>query len=93
MGAVDAGVIHQDVQLAEAGDDLVHCRVPGVLFSHVEPDEHALAARLVDLSLDPPPVFLQNVADNDLRPFAGEEPCLDRAHAPGAAADQCRLVL
>ena len=72
VGAVDAGVIHQDVELAEAGYDLVHRRVPRVLVGHVQPDEHALAARFVNLGLDLPSLFLQNVADDDLGPLAGE---------------------
>ena len=87
FGAVDAGVVDQDVQLAEPLHRGSHHVLPVGLAGHVQAQEQALAALLVDFRLHLPPFVLQHVGDDHPRALGGEQAGFHGSLAPGAAAD------
>ena len=89
---VDAGVVDQDVQLAESLDGGADGGVPVVLAGDVQADEDALSAGLVDFGLQLPALVFKDVSDDDLAAFAGEKAGFGGALPAGTAADQGDLV-
>ena len=92
FGPVDAGVVHQDIQLAEARNGSGHGILPRLLVGHVQVDEETLTAQFVDLRLDLASQLVTKVADDDLATLLGEQPGLRRAHAARSPADECYFV-
>ena len=76
-----ASVVDHDVQLAEAGDGGGNSLGPRVLAGHVQVDEQALAASLVDFGLSLLALGFQHVADDDPSALLSEQLGLSGAHA------------
>ena len=83
----DSGVVDEDIQLAEPLDGGGYGGVPIRLPRDVEPDENGVSARLVYERLGSLAFILQNVGDDDLRPFPRENPRFRRPHPPRPARD------
>ena len=70
------GVVDEDVQPAVAVKGCPHGGIPVVGAGYVEVDIGGVAAELGYLRFDLLAFVVEQVADDDLRAFAGEEQCL-----------------
>ena len=93
VGAADAGVVDEDVQLAEFGDGEVYGGLPVGFAGDVEVDEAGAAAFGVDFGCDLASFIFEDVADDDGCAFGGEEFGFDGAHAAGGAGNEGDFVL
>ena len=80
----DAGVVHQDVDLAEARFGLGDHLVPSGFFAHVVV---AVDDRIADVSRDGLAEVVEHIAEHDLGPLGREQAHLGFALAPCSAAD------
>ena len=84
----DAGVVDEDVELAEALNSRVDGVAPAIFAGDVEGDEEGLAAGVVDFGGDFLTLLMEDVAEDDVGAFFGEEACFGGAHATGGAGDE-----
>ena len=86
-GAGDSGIVNENVHAAKPFDGGLDGPLPIVVTGDVHVDEECLTAGLVDSGLDLGALFVEDVADDYLGAFTGEELGVDGAHPMGCAGD------
>jgi len=79
--AGEPGIVDEDVEPSILGEGGIDGRLPLRLARYVEAAEDRSTIRAGDVGDDPPPLFFQNVGDDDLGAFAGEDARHAGAHA------------
>ena len=85
--AADAGIVHQDVELAVFLHGRIDHRLPVGLVGHVQAHEFGRAVGARDLGGDLAAVVLQHVGNHHLGAFLGKSARRRGAHAGGRTAD------
>ena len=84
----DAGVVYEDVELAEAFYGGVYGIAPAIFAGDVEGDEEGLTAGVVYFGGDFLSLLMEDVAEDDMGAFFGEEASFGGAHASGGTGDE-----
>ena len=90
--AAEPGIIHQNIQLAAAGDRGLDDLAPVLLLGHIGTHEQGRAAGGCDLGGEARPLLLEHIGDDDLGALACEQPCLFSTHAVGRSAHDSHLA-